>query len=252
MSQARNIQEIKWLHEQPERLLEVYQPVIEVIIYGFVKKGFFQAAEKMEVLQEVNLQLLEVKLEKIRQYYEGSALLRTYFSKVVNNTCIDIIRKQNRKTNVESADFLLYESDKTPSPQQQLILKEEALRLEACLTALPRQRLKATLCLKAISRIPFTREDIQFLESPKTQFEIKAIRQTFFENYENLSHIKVFEILTPLFNKIENKDLDADSLRRWTNHILDRFVFILNGDPPHAAYTRETLKILIRFMTVKI
>lgn len=247
MNPDKNDIELKLLYEQPNQLIEHYQPVIETIISIFIKRGFFQPEEKMELVQEINLQLLEKKVSKMQQQFNKSVLLRTYFSKIVRNACLEIIRKQKRTTAVDPENILLNTSDKTIGIHEKMALKEELVRLEGCFRALPKMRLKARLCLKASARVPFENNDLQFLDTPKTKNEIAAIKTAFFKDYQNAMNKDIFKTLVALFNKIEGKDQDADSLRKWTNQMLDRFVLILNGDPPHAAYTRETLKTLLQY-----
>ena len=247
LDKTKNERELEWLHHQPERLIEHYQPVIGVIVNGFVKKGFFHSKDRMDLIQEINLQLLETKIEKIKTHFNNSVQLRTYFSKVIYNACMEMARSYPQKQ-VSSPEIILEgTSDKTPTPIQQLAIKEEVVKFHGCLLALPKLRLKATLCLKAIAKIPFNQTDLQFLQSPKTEDEIKKISQHLFNNYNHLQHREVFGFLAPLFNKVENKSVDGESLRKWTNSLLDRFIVIMNGNPPHSAYTRDTLKILLQF-----
>lgn len=235
------------MHEKPERLIEAYQPIIEIIVTGFLKKGFFPLKEKMDLVQEINLQLLDKKIEQIKIHFNNSVQLQTYFSKVVYNTCLEMARKKPPQQLARPENFLTDTPDKNSSPIQQLALKEEIVRLRGCLLALPKRRHKATICLKAIAKIPLANHDIQFLQSPKTEAEIARIKTKLYGNYVHLEHKEVFGLLSSLYNKIEGKSSDSDSLRKWTNQILDRFVTIMNGDPPHAAYTRETMKTLLQY-----
>jgi DNA-directed RNA polymerase specialized sigma24 family protein len=247
LKKEKNEQELQWLYEQPERLVEAYQPIIELIVSTFLRKGFFPSKEKMDLVQEINLQLLDNKIEQIKTHFNNSVQLRTYFSKVIYNACLEIARKQPPKHIATPEVFLSDTPDNTRTPFQQLAIKEEMGKLRACLLALPKLRLKATICLKAIAKIPLTQDDIQFLQSPKTAPEISLIKAKLFDNYGHLPYKEVFSILSGLYNKIEGKSADGDSLRKWTNQLLDRFIIIMNGNPPYAAYTRETMKTLLQF-----
>ncbi|KAA3633186.1 MAG: sigma-70 family RNA polymerase sigma factor [Bacteroidetes bacterium] len=247
MEKEKNEQELQWLHHQPERLIEAYQPVIEIIVSSFFKKGFFNSKDKMDLVQEINLQLLESKIEKIKAHFNNSVKLRTYFSKVVYNTCLEIARKNPPKSPDDPGNILSNTPDNYRNPMQELALKEETLRLHGCLLALPKSRLKATLCLKAIAKIPFDQQDIQFLQSPKTEPEILSIKENLFANYSHLQLKEVFGLIADLYKKIEGKSTEGDSLRKWTNQLLDRFIYIMNGNPPHAAYSRETMKTLLQY-----
>lgn len=247
MEKGKNERELQWLHHQPERLIEAYQPVIEIIVSSFIKKGFFTSKDKMDLVQEINLQLLESKIEKIKAHFNNSVKLKTYFSKVVYNTCLELARKRPLESPSDPGSLLANTPDNYRDPMQELALKEETLRLHGCLLALPKLRHKASLCLKAIAKIPFNQQDIQFLQSPKTEQEILAIKENLFFNYSHLQLKEIFDLLADLYKKIEGKSSEGDSLRKWTNQLLDRFIFIMNGNPPHAAYTRETMKTLLQY-----
>jgi DNA-directed RNA polymerase specialized sigma24 family protein len=247
LNKETNERELQWLFEQPERLIEAYQPIIEIIVTGFFHKGFFPLKEKMDLIQEVNLQLLDNKIEKIKIHFNNSVQLRTYFSRVVYNACLEMARKQPPQHLARPENFLSDTPVKNSSPVQLLALKEEMVRLRGCLLALPKRRHKATICLKAIAKIPLQQNDIQFLQSPKTEVEITRIKTSLFAPYGHLQHKEVFSLLSALYDKIEGKSTDGDSLRKWTNQILDRFITIMNGNPPHAAYTRETMKTLLQY-----
>lgn len=235
------------LASDPQALLLAYQPIVTAIVSRFVSRGFFDVHEKEEVSQTINLLLLEKKLEKINAQYNGSVLLRTYFSRVVHNAVLELVRKQNRQPEVVDADSLLPQKDASLNPAEQMVIQDELNRLEALLAMLPKDRYKILLCLKLFARIRLTDTDLQFFQSSKTASAIAAWRAQFFSAYDRQSDKEVFRTGVALFNALDDKATDGDSLRRWTHQKADQLIQSLNGHPPVSRHTRESLKILLQF-----
>ncbi len=61
MSSDRNQEEWTLLRLQPGELLLRYQSIIGFTVDGFIRRGFFSAAEREELIQEINLAMLERK-----------------------------------------------------------------------------------------------------------------------------------------------------------------------------------------------
>ena len=72
------------------------------------------------------------------------------------------------------------------------------------------------------------------------------VKHHFFKNYDQLSDKEVFSIIVQLFNKIENKQTDGDSLRKWVQQMMDKIIQLLNGGPGSSNFDRESLKVLIQ------
>ncbi len=238
--------ELEWLHKAPDRLLAHYQFIIEATVTRFAARGFFAFEEKEEVVQEINLQLWEKKLDRIKAQYNGSVYLRTYFSKVVYNACLEIARSRRRQPRFLSDELLQFTGDNTAGAFEQIAIRDELHRLEGFFRGLAGKRLKSELCLKLFVRFILSMPDLKWFEGPKTQSATAAIRQHFFEAYDHLSDKEVYGIIVDLFNILESRDTDADSLRKWVQQLADRLIRLLNGDPPVSAYDREALKILLR------
>lgn len=245
-NQNQNQQEIEWLHDKPEHLLMQYQFIIEATVASFIRKGFFQLEEREDLIQQLNLQCLEGKLDKIKTQFNGTVYLRTYFSKVIYNACQEIARKRKRAPQILSTNLLFDQDSKELSAQVLLVIKEELKRLEASLRTLGKKKQKSELCLKLLVRIILKYLDIQFYSSPKTQKQITHFKQYFFQKYDQLSDKEVYTIAIQLFNTLENKTNDWDSLRRWTQQQLDRLIALLNNEWSATNYDRESLKILLQ------
>lgn len=238
--------ELEWLHKAPDRLLTHYQFIIEATVARFAARGFFAFEEKEEVVQEINLQLWDKKLERIKAQYNGSVYLRTYFSKVVYNACLEIVRSRRRQPRFLSDEILQFSGDNAAGAFEQMAIRDELHRLEGFFRGLAGKRVKSELCLKLFARFILSMYDINWYDGPRTQAAILAIRQHFFEAYDHLSDKEVYGVIVQLFNIVESRDTDADSLRKWVQQLADRLIGLLNGDPPVSAYDREALKILLR------
>ncbi len=247
MENAQNSTEINWLEESPGRLLTHYQYIVEATVAKFILRGFFSANEKMEVVQEINLRLLEQKMQKIQEHYRGTVLLRTYFAKVVYNTCLEICRQQRRQAQILGEDHLLQHVDSKGNAHEQLVIKDELLRLQAALKGLQSDQYKGQLCLKAWVRFLLAQPDIQFYQSPKTREAIEAIKAKLFTPYDQMNDQQVYGLLIDLFNLVENKSNTADSLRKWVVNIIDQLIVLLNGDPPVSAHSRQSIKLLLQY-----
>ncbi len=247
MGNAQNTAEINWLREDPNRLVTHYQYIVEATVAKFILRGFFSSDEKMEVVQEINLRMLEQKMKKIQLHFKGTVLLRTYFAKVVYNTCLEICRQQKREAQILGEDQLTQLAEKQSNAYEQMVIRDELLRLHAALTGLQSNHYKGRLCLKGWIRFLLNQHDIQFYESPKTQTAIAAIKAKLFIPYDDLTDQEVYTVLIALFNLLENKATEADSLRKWVINIIDHLIVLLNDNPPVSAHTRNSMKILLQY-----
>ncbi|GJM35613.1 MAG: hypothetical protein DHS20C18_46140 [Saprospiraceae bacterium] len=247
VDQKQNTLEIQWLRNNPGRLVTHYQYIVEVTVAKFILRGFFDSGEKMEIVQEINLRLLESKMQKIQEHFRGTVLLRTYFSKVTYNCCLEICRQRQRQATLLSEDQLTEFAESEINAYDQLVIRDELLRLHACIKGLHGTYFKGRICLKGWIRFLFNNQDIQFYDSPKTSEAIAAIKANMYEPYDHLNDHQVNALLTALFNLVEDKKTEPDSLRKWMINILDHFIVLLNGNPPVSAHSRSSLKILLQY-----
>lgn len=246
MSKDLNSIEIEWLHQEPQRLLTHYQSIMEATISSFIRKGFFNADEKGDLLQTLNLQMLEGKLEKIKAQFNGSVYLRTYFSKVVYNACTEITRQKKRQAKTFDIDALYDLETSNSNAYEHLAIRDELLRLEAILKGQAKKQLKSEFCLKLLVRIVLKLLDIQFYNSPKTKAEIETIQKLFFQPYDQMTDKYIFEKVVPLFNKIESKSNDSDSLRKWVYQLTEKIIALLNGGSSPSNFDKDSVKILLQ------
>jgi len=246
LSNKRNTRDLALLNKDSSALLSQYQPIVEAVVTSFIAKGFFKQDEKMDVVQTINTQMLEKKLERIQSNFNGSVLLSTYFSKVVYNACLELTRIKKKKPDFQTDEVLSTHASSSVNPIYQLAIQDELHRFEGILRTFYKKKTKTRLGLKLFARIILSDFDLGEYRDPQAKEELAMVRTVFFSSYDELMDKEVYEIIIKLFNKIENKRNDADSLRKWVNMILDKIIRILNGEPPKSHYQRDTLKILMQ------
>lgn len=244
---SHETEERDWLKKDPDRLLIHYQSVVEVVCQQFIARGFFESSERKELIQEVNLRLLEDKLEKIQAHFNGTVKLRTYFSKVVYNSFQEIARRRSRQPIMLTEESLRHTPDLNLNAYQKMAIQDEVFRLEAILKGLAKRQHKAIFNLKLFVRFLLEHIDIQFYKGPKTADLLEHIKNTFFHPYDDLSDKEVFDLSVQLYNILEGKDNDGDSLRRWVTLLKDRMISLLNGSPQRSAHTTDSIKLLLTY-----
>ncbi|NUO01938.1 MAG: sigma-70 family RNA polymerase sigma factor [Saprospiraceae bacterium] len=238
-------EEVDWLHHQPEKLLVRYQFIIGHVVSACIARGYFQHHDREDLVQQVNLELLEKKLARMRDQFNNTVLLRTYFTKIVWNTCLEIARAKGRQPRLVDAELLLEFRSDMPGASDETLIRDEVRRFEGILRSMPTGRHKAVVCLKLFARIPLRHEDLQWYDTPRTRNIFDAISKTLLQPYDHLSDKDLYALVAPLFDAVENKTTDTDSLRKWVGSLTDQFIRLLNGEPPSAAHNKSSLKVLI-------
>ncbi|MHC1706303.1 MAG: hypothetical protein AB9842_02145 [Bacteroidales bacterium] len=238
-----NQQEICLLHQNPGELIVKYQPIVLVVVQVFMKSGYFRGEGKEEIVQQINEKLLE-RIEKIRQQYNGFAQLRTYFSAVVRNLCLEIIRKGRIRDVIRLVEEYDHNLSYSPDQLNRMIIDQELKRLDIILSMFYSLRPKLILCLKAIQRIPLNESDVlEYCRRP----DFKGFEEEcdFLQKAIGRNDKEIYRTLNQLFNKVEGKNTNLDATRKWISSKLEEVLTLLNGNPPRAYYNHETLKILL-------
>lgn len=245
MARDDHREEVEWLHHQPEKLLLRYQFIIGHVVSACVARGYFPPHDREDMVQQVNLILLEKKLARMREQFNNTVLLRTYFTKIVWNTCLEIARARGRQPKMVDAELLLEFRSDPSSASDETLIRDEVRRFEGILRSMHTGRHKAVICLKLFARIPLRHEDLQWYDTPRTRTVFEAVSKTLLQPYDHLSDKDLYTLVAPLFDAVENKITDADSLRKWVGSLIDQFIRLLNGQPPSAAHDKASLKVLI-------
>ena len=164
-------------------------------------------------------------------------------SVVIGNLCYDKVYKHKRSlVRVDIKDEAIHSGQEDILTG--IILENEFDRLKKILILYNKQQKKIEFILKVYFRCPVSRKD--FLElSDKLSDED-------FERFDNNIDIKklhtdkiIFEFITPILNKIDNKNNASDAVRKWVRLKIDEIIELINGTPARTNYTKETLQILM-------
>lgn len=235
---------IHLLYNDPNKLIEDFQPIIRIIVGKFVRSGYFKSHETDDIIQSINVKLLDTKIKKMQAQYNYSCYLSTYFSKVVYNLCLELKRKMKRVTslNLDEIEIGTYDSQ----IEGRVYIEEELKKLSTILKLYHKSQARLELCLKLIFRISLRNEDVRKYCPHCSAEDFKALLGNFGSESKDFTDKEIYEIVTPIFNKYEGKKNSADALRKWVKTRIDEIIKSLNGIPKQANYDMETLKILVR------
>jgi hypothetical protein len=217
------------------------QHIIDIIAYKFVKSKSFTFSELSDIKQTIAEELLKKKT-KILTQYQGKAQFSTYLSVVIQNICREILRRK-RPVFDSVPETMQWEDKSSVSPENEVIINQEVIKLKHAIALYYRQKSKLELCLKLRFRIPLHYSDLQNV-SPDFSPEEFSCFLTDIGDYLESSDKKIYAVLIPVLNKSEGKENTADSIRKWTTLKIFELIDFLNGDPPASNYNEETLQIL--------
>lgn len=237
-----NDRDVELLRSDPQSLLLKYQETIRIIVKMYIDGGMFRALEFDDIIQEINVSLL-AKIPAMQKQYNGKSLFKTYFSVIVRNICLKAHRKGQKSIDFLQEDLSKYFVENTH--EKRSVIEHEVRRFSTVLSLYDTQRPKLLLCLKLYFRIPVTSEDIR-LWYPECNGEDQASLMAHFGlNYDQLSDINIYKIVTPIMNRNEKRSNSVDAMRKWTDSKVHEIIDLLNGRPKKTNHSVETLKILV-------
>lgn len=236
----RNQKEIELLHSNPGELIVLYQDIVSIIVDKFVSSGSINISDRDEFIQIVNERLL-LSAEKIKTQYKGISMLKTYFSSIIRNICLEELNKKRRQKFVD-----IEAEHKIPDTpyNDESYLQNEYDRLDKIFLLYHKKAPKLIFCLKVIYRLKVRITDF-------TRYCLKFSNKSIKELIEKVHPVhmtpefELFEILTPYINKCDNQINKPDALRRWVKRKIDEITELMNGNPKRANYDKEAIQILI-------
>lgn len=233
---------MRLLHEHPDELIAKYQEIIRIIVKKYIATKMFRAGDFDDIVQMVNEDILR-KIGTIQRQYNGTALLKTYFSAIVRNSCLKIYQKQCREVKM----LLLEEEDpvEEETVTNKLEIDQDLQRLERILGYYQKKQGRVVLCTKLYFQIPIDRRDILGCFSDCSEEDIGRLLQYFEFGQERRTSKQVYHIITPILNRYERKNNTEDAVRRWTEDKIEAIIKLLNSAPRRSKYDKETLKILL-------
>ena len=237
-----NDRDVELLRSDPHALLLKYQETVRIIVKKYIEAGMFRAPEFDDIVQEINVSLL-AKIPAMQRQYNGKSLFKTYFSVIVRNICLKAHRRGQKDIDFLQEDLSVYFVENTH--EKRSVIEHEVRRFKTVLSLYDTQRPKLLLCLKLYFRIPMTPEDIR-LWYPECSGEDQAsLMRHFGLNYDQLSDIDIYKIVTPIMNRNEKRSNSVDAMRKWTDSKVREIIDLLNGRPKRTNHSVETLKILV-------
>ncbi|MFA5815176.1 MAG: sigma-70 family RNA polymerase sigma factor [Bacteroidales bacterium] len=236
----RNDIDIKFLREDPEKLLIRYQPIIRMIVKNLAFQGYLPKRDINDLIQDVNRKLIE-RLPRIRDQYNYKSQFKTYFSVVIRNLCLEEFRKVRFVAEPQSE---IYEQTAAETSTDQLVIRQEYERLHRALRMFGRERPAVWIVLRCFADLPVTPDEFLGYDlDPGADLRIQLAAHV--NDTIQLQKREKMEVLSTVFNQLDRKPRTADALRKWSSSRLDELVILMNGKPPRSAYTVEILYILI-------
>lgn len=238
-----NQYEIGLLHENPGELVVKYQPIVMVIVRVFMKSGYFRGEEKEEIVQCINEKLLE-RMGKIRMQYNGISRLRTYFSAVIRNLCLEMIRKGRNQYIQQLLEEQDHSLSYTPDQLGNLIIQQEMERLGFIMKMYHEEQERIEMFFLAMFQFPLPAMLFRRHFPPPYPPELRETVKVLLKGRIR-SDRQVFRFLSVMVNHFQNKRNTSDALRKWMKTREEEILKLLNGDPPRACHDHETLMILL-------
>lgn len=239
---TENDKDVELLRTNPMQLIVKYQTMVEIVVKKYIASGMFVASELDDIVQSVNESLL-AKLPAVQRHYNGTALFKTYLSSVIRNICLKLYhRNKKQEKTVELVESL--QSDPEEFPDRHSI-DHAVSKFRVIVDLYHSQRPRVLLCLKLYFRLPIVAQDITSLYPRCIPTDLKILLRSFGETYDTMNENKIYEIVTPIMNKYEEKSNSPDALRKWTHSKVQAIIRILNGHPRRFNFDKETLQILV-------
>jgi|GEM_PF-947880 len=236
------------LENHPQTVVLIYRTYIK----KFIKYRHSLTDEWEDIFQEVMTRLISGKIYRIREKFDFSyhyqdpekkqmassidkdfdngkkiSFFTSYLMVTVRNIYMDIIRERKVRP-LTSGEFQpvddtidIYEDKQMWS---RLVINEEFQRLQTVLALYYKSRPRLELCLKLKCRVPLTEHDIHRCFPRCDRDEFNTLEQDF----KSVRDKKLFDIVTPIFNRNEKTENKSDTLRKWVSTKVDEITAHLN------------------------
>jgi RNA polymerase sigma factor (sigma-70 family) len=235
-----NETDIRLLKEDPWKLLTRYQPVIRIIVKNLAYQGSVPKREIRDLIQDVNRKLVE-RLPRIVKGFNGQSQFRTYFSVVIRNLCLEELRKVRVVMEPESEN---YEQTSASITSDRLLIRQEYERLQRALHLFGPEKPAIWISLRLLAELEVSPEDFLDFGSDPGPEERARLAGRINGALQAQKKDKI-DVLCEVLNRLGGKPRNPESVRKWTASRLGELAALMNGNPPHAAYTPEILYILI-------
>ncbi len=232
--------DIHLLRTDPGRLIVRYQPLVRLVVGQFITRGCGQRSEYDDLVQEVNRKLIE-RMPRIRQLYNQKSLFRTYFSVVIRNIFLEEIRKTRL---VAEPLPQQYEHPAAHGSHESLVILQEVQRFERAMILFGSEGPLLNLCLRCLLDMGVRHEDLSCFQTDPG-FDVRELMLTELNAMGEKKRGDKLNRIGSMLPQLGEKVKSGDNLRKWYGSRLQELLDLMNGQPPKASYTLETIQILM-------
>jgi hypothetical protein len=208
----------------------------------------FSVEEFDDTVQNVNEALFQ-KLQRIREQYNGSALVKTYVSAIIRNICLKLHEAKGREPRSTPLNEHM-EADPEEFDERSLhprFIEHARGLFRAILVQFDHkdQLPKLLLYLKLRYRLILSADDIQRWYPRCGRSDLDSLLESFGRPYEQMEDREVYRIFTPVANKAGGKLNSDDAIRKWTRTRIEEILELLNGSPATSSFDEESLGLLV-------
>ncbi len=241
-----------------DRLLPHLGLIRKLVFKVLISQGYYPVEESEELVHIV-LEKLLLKEEKIINTFQGRSKFTTYLSVIIINICREIRDKllRQRQSKIILRIFpglseLSYYFGKIPDknilPDDSLIISQYVKKLHLIFLTYGDESIKLVICLKTFSGIRLDPGDMDLDHLPPDESaKAMEIIDRINEMGTGSPRKELFQMLSCLFFITERKSQSSEALRKWIEYHKKQVILILNGNPPHAAFTMETFDLLFEY-----
>lgn len=243
------------LENHPKTVVLMYRTSVK----KFVRYKHANPDEWEDIFQEVMTRLISEKIYRIRDKFDFTykyknlikkSFFTSYFMVTVRNIYMDIIRELKVRPltageiqPIDGNDVLKTNLYEDKNMLNHLVIDEEFQKFHSLLDLYHKGRWKLELCLKLKSRVPIIENDINCCFPGCSKDDIKILAQ----NFKGVKDKKLFDKVTPVFNRNEGRENKSDTLRKWISIKIDEIISHLNRTHRCTVYTGKNV---LDFMTL--
>ena len=248
----KNDRHIDLLYNKPHEFINENQSTISIILNRYIKLGYIKREDKAEAIQFINYRLLDGILEKIKQNYDKTYHLSTYFSAVVNNLCKEFLNNNLKENRTIPLEQITDKEKIFTSEKAQILIDEEIDRLEIILRLFHNKRNKVIVALKIKYRIPIIDDEFKWFLNISDSFteEISARIKKLLIDSKN--EVEMFNKFSEIYNELNEKQITGESLRHWSYLKINEIIELLNDNGKESLYNLETFGVLFEKYSRKL
>ncbi len=244
MSRPVETLDITLLRNNKNEFVVRCQKTISIIVKQYIAKRMFSASNFEDIKQSVNVELIK-RLPLIEKNYTGEVLLVTYLNVVIKNICLRIYQKEASVITPISLGEIWMLSDE--NADNNILFSNELERFAVALKLFRSERFKILVCIKVYFSITISSTELKQCFRGITKDDHDRVLDVFEEHYSSNDTSHNFNVLTIMLNKYDRSLflLTEESVRRFTNMMIQKLIVLMNGNPPSRTHTKDTLKVLL-------